>query len=372
MKCFLNFQVYKLNKKLLIFIPASCKITDGGPSGFCANNFVDVESNIFDFAYLGNIISKNTFLDTQLNNLKKKLRIYPKYIEYPEVYFWIRSLFKNCINQSYEFVMFHDVETLAFCSDLLYKHQKAILQPHCPELPSEEVLGIDEKKYKQLCEAEKIAFDKCDLIFLPNEEVTPIYKKLIVEGKVVKYILSGLKPREIESKINLGNDKINFLYIGRKNKIKGFDIIINAFKVAYNQNNNIQLYVIGHGKSEIHPAIIDVGFSDNVLLWINSVDYVLNANRQSYFDLSFLETINIGTPFIFSKTNGHIHFTNYNTEGLIPFDINENLSNVLIGVIKNHDKINNSGIKKKNRQIFLEEYTNEKYIQRFEMLIKEL
>src|SRR5260370_1156680 len=82
-------------------------------------------------------------------------------------------------------------------------------------------------------------------------------------------------------------------------------LVIDGFRFAYEKNKNIRLVICGSGARESHPGVIDLGRCERVHDWIASVDCVVNANRQSYFDLSALETLSVGTPLAVTPTQGH-------------------------------------------------------------------
>ena len=98
------------------------------------------------------------------------------------------------------------------------------------------------------------------------------------------------------------------MYIGRRNKIKGFDIVLETFRKVREKRKDINLIIIGNGEKIEEEGIIDIGFSKNPIGWYNSADYLINANRQSYFDLSIIEALTTGIPIIMSDNFGHSYY----------------------------------------------------------------
>lgn len=298
------------------------KITDGGPSGFIAQNLLDEESNFYQ-------ISRN--IDVSLNNkikqkirkiLKKDTQKFDSQFLNSFFQYWIQSTqrhFKEIEAQKYKYIYFHDIWSMKACLPLIKDTQTIILQSHCPELPSEEVASTShfntfDVEWTKV--SEKEAFNRADILIFPNQHIVKIYESLINKKSKIFYIPSGCKKTVNLSKYPL-NDKIHLLYIGRRNYIKGFDIVLEGFRQAYNLRKDIELILVGRGDKIQEEGIYDIGFSDAVHHWIYNCDYIVNCNRQSYFDLSILETLSIGTPIIVSYSYGHKEFIDDNPCGII-------------------------------------------------------
>jgi len=82
----------------------------------------------------------------------------------------------------------------------------------------------------------------------------------------------------------------------------------------------MRLILVGGGNAVSHPGVIDVGFSPEPAAWIASCDYIVSANRQSYFDLSIMEALSLGTPAIICCTGGHKEFLNLASEGIVALE----------------------------------------------------
>lgn len=259
------------------------------------------------------------------------------------------------------------------------KEQVIILQSHSPELPSQEYasstknnLGHKEKlKYEYIIQAENYSFKRANILIFPNEHCIALYNDIFPSNPKFDFILSGAKCNYNELSISdnlLDDRKINLLYIGRRNSIKGFDIVIEAFKKAYKFNNNINLIIVGNGEKVEEEGVIDIGFSKSPIAWYNSVDYVLNANRQSYFDLSVIEALSTGVPLIISENYGHKWFKD-KSELITTFDgSTEKLFNILaFGNLQKRDKNNNS-----NKELYQNYLTDDLYYDRFKHFFNKL
>ena len=212
----------------------------------------------------------------------------------------------------YKFLYFHDIYSFNDVKHLISKDQIVVFQPHAPELPSIEELktGISQKKYKAIVEIEKAVFNRANYIVLPNKNCLSIYNAVLTLKHKVLYLRTGIKAISNTSKMPIDNDKINLFYIGRRNEIKGFTLLLNSFKEASKKRNDIRLFIAGGGESVSNSNIVDIGFTNHAYDWISSMDYVISPNASSYFDLNVLEIIAIGTPLIMPTTDGHTYFEN--------------------------------------------------------------
>src|SRR5262249_26232274 len=140
----------------------------------------------------------------------------PEYWRWP--YLHARQLFAQERVWTYQFVLFHDVFTLFFCLDLLKQNQKVILQPHMPELPSQEVASLPFSTPEIVRWVEEAvtpaAFGRADIVILPNEGVLPIYESLISNSAKLVYLPSGAEQRHAVTQIPLDPQYLFFLYVG--------------------------------------------------------------------------------------------------------------------------------------------------------------
>lgn len=344
--------------KILIFYPYEININLGGPSGFIAHNLLNKPRECFVLPQdLINNERLSIFLKRYLFNKIDKT----KHIS--------RFIFKETKAKNYKYIFFHDCETLEHCRDLISNDQIVILQSHSPELPSEEVLakGCDESFVNFVAKAEKNSFDRADIIVFPNENCVPLYEQLTFDKSKLKYILSGAKEPKDLRKYPIDHSKINLLYIGRRNDIKGFDIVLNSFNGALKYRDDLNLILIGGGNKIETKNIYDLGFSSSPLNWYNSVDYVINANRKSYFDLSVIEALSTNVKMIVADNFGHEYYRN-KTSNILTFNSLEEgtLEEILL------NKLDNKKSNNENFILYQNELTDKKYFERFIEFTKEI
>ena len=104
---------------------------------------------------------------------------------------------------------------------------------------------------------------------------------------------------------------INFVYVGRIEYQKGYDIVINAMKKV---KDNVRLYMIGEGSRmpDAKERIVDAGLSDKIKLmgfqnnpfvYIKYADALILPSRWEGLPNVVLEAVYMGTPVIMTKVN---------------------------------------------------------------------
>jgi len=107
----------------------------------------------------------------------------------------------------------------------------------------------------------------------------------------------------------------SFIFIGRRQRVKGFDELIEGFRLARNINKQIMLYIAGSGGSlQGEDGIVDLGVVTNPLAWMRSVDALVSVNRQSYFDRVVIEALSVGANLLVSCTYGHTELANQSSD----------------------------------------------------------
>lgn len=326
-------KILNASTKPLIFSIYNCRINDGGPSGFLAHNLLGAQSSSYA---VSQEIVVNAYKRSRLMRLIRRFAcicdhfysLHPdaKVISKSGYSGWFRSARKHFLRlgaHRQRYIFFHDVWSLYFCADLLSNGQLVILQSHCPELPSEEVKARDSSSvvdHAVTLRAQAWAFSRANHIVFPNEHAVSPYLTLVSNKARIHYIASGSADMNIcdnSCAIPLDPSSINFLFIGRRNSVKGYDYVLSAFIEARACRKDIRLFVAGSGNKERIDGVVDLGLVPNPIQWMKSCDYVINFNRQSYFDLSLLEALSVGAPLILACTGGHKVFESLDTPGII-------------------------------------------------------
>lgn len=368
------------SKPCLIFNAYPLKVTDGGPSGFLAQNLAGTSSENYRLSEMHQAVRPQNRLLSLLHRQYSAIQLKRAFrkIGLPSRGSWFfsqletaRRSFQKESGQDYAWIWFHDVTSLFACMDLLDARQNVILQPHCPELPSDEVVkfGGRIEDVGWVKQVERTAFARANICVLPNKYVVPIYASLLRPETRIEYLLSGCRQMKAKGLLPLDPKYVYYLYLGRRMAIKGFDVVLEAFQKAHAQDSSLRLVVVGKGDQVNAPGVIDVGFSEEPAMWLESCDYLISANRQSYFDLSVMESLSVGIPLIVSCTGGHFFFKDCNSEGVysLPDAEVETLAQaLLINRKKGHD---NKFASAANQKLFREQFESRNYRIRLDRLL---
>lgn len=186
---------------------------------------------------------------------------------------------------------------------------------------------------------------------------------VVVSKKMVNDYESNLNipviyiPNSIESiPINFSNlNTNNIISVGRLEKIKGYEDLIDVFKIVISNNKDIVLNIVGTGSQEsilenkikelkLENNIKLLGFKDsNELskLYSESSLYVMSSFTES-FGLVLIEAMSHKLPCIaFDSANGARELIENAKNGfLISNRDKEEMANKILELIKNKDKIN--------------------------------
>lgn len=276
-------------------------------------------------------------------------------------------VFKAMKAEDCRYLWFMDASVYALFAPFVRKEQRIIYQPHCPELPWLEVdasTPAGEEKRRAVRASTEALFDRADHLVFPNAGAATIYRTLVRPRHRVHFLESGAAHPPTFAPIPLDPAGCYFLYIGRRNAIKGFDRVLAAFRAARRKREEIRLLVSGAGEPIDDQGVVDIGFTARVHAWIAASDCVVNANRQSYFDLSVLETLAVGTPIALTMSEGHASFARYEPPGIIslPEPVQESLERHFLTFTSALSR--NEQVRAANRRIYREGFSPAAYHRR--------
>lgn len=244
---------------------------------------------------------------------------------------------------------------------------------------SEETLN----KYK---EYEYIAFNRADYIIFPcKEAIEPYIKdkrmKEILENKKIKYLLTGTEKKSEISDENYFNQKLNIPkgafvvnYVGRHNEIKGYDILKEFAKKILEKYKNVYFVIAGkEGPIEklVHERWIECGWTTEGAKIMKNSDLFILPNRETYFDLIFLEALSLNCNILCSNTGGNKYFKKYESDKIIYFE-KENITDMVNKFEYFYKNLKNIKSQNINREIFLKDFTVEKFGENYLKLMEEI
>lgn len=332
----------------------------GGPSGYLYNlkSYIK-ENNIENIDFLNNedfIKKVEVKKEKNFEGIRKIIREFKKQL------FKTKKLEKR-INKFYKFyegdysfinnydiIHFHDVRSFYRAKNILKDFKGVtLLSSHCPKTPAQEEIEdnikMDYKTFpKKLRERlEKIdqdSFKNANYLVFPCKEAQEPYEedkniKDILEEKYrnnkILYVPTGIPIKRIEKDeeffSNKGidvKDKFIVSYIGRHNKVKGYDFLKELGIKVLEKYSDV-IFVIGGEISEEFPPIqnknwIEFGWTKEGYNIIKNSDIFVLPNEKTYFDLILLEVLSMGTPVLLSETGGNKYFKRYNENGLFYFE----------------------------------------------------
>lgn len=337
--------------KNIVFFSGGVNVRSGGPSGYIANLKSGIEAlGIDDIKFifktidnqelkLRKILVRLASFWIPIKSYRKKFRLYLS-SKISGMAFDDTSLnslyYKSFINElnKYEFdsITCHYVKDALFIRNYLNNNNstaKLILMSHSPEPPSEEIYTSEranknpyaEQNYLRWKNIEKEAFcDSADILLFPSEEsIEPYYNALpyfkeLLRRKKFLFLETGCCPlktkNSYDSLRNKYNIKTKFVisYIGRHNKIKGYDLLQKIAAVILDKRNDVTFLIGGKISNEIQPLNnerwIELGFINPADV-ITISDCFILPNRQTYFDLVLLEVLSMGCPIFATKTGGN-------------------------------------------------------------------
>jgi glycosyltransferase involved in cell wall biosynthesis len=207
----------------------------------------------------------------------------------------------------YEAIWFSDLYQYIACRPSMPARQKAVLQLHNPALPSIEAIEqpwLNARDRELIERAQRWALRDADLVVIANQGAEAIYGELLA-GRPVAHLQNAMAGEHAGEAPMLSPANTNFLFVGRRNSLKGFDLLIPAFRAAHSVDSSLRLYLIGDGAREQMPGVVDLQFSKVPQKWIAASSCVVIPNRSSYLDLNLLQALSLDAPVMLTCTEGH-------------------------------------------------------------------
>ena len=169
--------------------------------------------------------------------------------------------------------------------------------------------------------------------------------------------------------VNLSDQDINIITIGRLTWQKGYDRLIEALgKIP---NKKFQLYIIGEGEEKenlikiarqymIESRVHLLGYTDNPYRYLKAADLYVCSSRFEGLSLALEESIIVGTPVLTTECTGTKELFNNKSYGII---VNNSVEGLVYGLnqimnnpkklinIANYIEKNDNPILDKNRAI---------------------
>ena len=205
--------------------------------------------------------------------------------------------------------------------------QKQILKKTCGHL-----LGYDVLR----CASRVIALNNCE---------ADQYRAMGIEDGRIRLLPNGIDISNYANlpsrgiffkKNNIDTSKRLILYLGRLNKTKGIDLLINAFSDLSNKFDKAFLVLVGPDdgyRSKLEELINISNLGDKVLLtgFISSEEKLMAFVDSDFFvtpsfsgfPMTFLESLACGTPIITTNIGDTLEWINNNVGYVVKYDRNQ-------------------------------------------------
>lgn len=210
--------------------------------------------------------------------------------------------------------------------------------------------------------------DASKIIALTETELEQYYQMGVPKYKI-ETIPNGidlseyhhLPPRgEFREKYGIKIDEKVILFLGRIDKIKGVDLLINSFSEISKELDTVKLVMVGPDEgflNHIKKIVVDQKISDKVIFtgplykkdklasYVDADVYVL-PSRYETFPNTVLEACVCGTPVIVTNNCGISDLVNNKVGYVVDFDINK-LKDTIIKLLNDEDQKTKFGDKAK-------------------------
>jgi glycosyltransferase involved in cell wall biosynthesis len=153
------------------------------------------------------------------------------------------------------------------------------------------------------------------LVFISNAVKKTFQDNLKIDNKNSIVIYNGIGSKFFEKNTeSTPAPNNNIIFIGRLEKVKGVDILINAFSKVYNKYPNAKLTIVGEGSqfneleelaktTSAKENIIFAGRQNNVIDWLDDANiFVYPSIWEEGFGISVVEAMARGCiPITFNK-----------------------------------------------------------------------
>lgn len=216
-----------------------------------------------------------------------------------------------------------------------------------------------------------------DYFVVVSKKMVDDYKKYL--NIPIIYIPNSIE--KLPSNFSDSNSN-NIISVGRLEKVKGFEDLIDVFKIVNGKNKSVTLNIVGDGSEyeKLNNKINELGLTKNVKLlgyknakelsnlYANSSIYVMTSLSES-FGLVLLEAQSHKLPCIaMDSANGAKELIKNNVDGyLIENRDKEKMANMILELINDKDKCKEFGENAfNNSKAYLSSNTKKKWVDIFE------
>ncbi len=305
-----------------IFCPRGIRPNAGGPAGYVFNLRKGLELVESDCT----VVAPDSILQSDATS-KRNSNFLPELravVHFFKLGFRIKNQFKD-VDFS-DLVHVHSVSDVFYLKAMMGYQGRIILTPHCPEETWREKVdalnsGLESSRSRFFMKAlysyvEKYAYNHVDGFVFPSQNAKEIYRSFpgFAQNahKPTRYVTTGccdrrtsLSKEELRYKFSFQADDYVVTYIGRHNRVKGYDLLVDAFSLLGDDDIHVvcagALGEISRPKSD---SWVELGYIDNANELMEACDILVVPNRSAYFDLVIIEALSHGTVVVTTEVGG--------------------------------------------------------------------
>lgn len=370
--------------RVLEFMPKDRLKPTGGPVGYLHGLYVADQKKNKTLSFLeAKTINKAQDDRPSSSIVRFKNKIREKLVFIKALFVGRRS--KEIEKNTFDIIHFHTTLDLFYNRKSLKKFSgKTVLTSHSPTLAMKEVFtnwAFWEKMlfwplYLMMKSIDYRAFKIADYIVFPCEQAEEPYRhawkgfqKFKNNNKnKFKYLLTGTFPRkakiqrsEVRSNYNIPDETFLLSYVGRHEKIKGYDLLKEIGSELFMRDDSVMFIVAGKEYPLKRPNSkkwIEVGWTSDPHSLIAASDLFVLPNRETYFDLILLEVLSLGKMVLVSKTGGNKFFDKPEFPGVFFY---ETIDDAVLKIqqIKEMNSVEKRKLEACNYKAFLNLFDNE-------------
>lgn len=379
-------------KNVLIYLNESALEPKGGPNavGFYIHNVLKHKGiNNISFIKDNILLRKKSNIKRTVLYMQQIVRIIKRYKRFSKAF--SNGGYSSIDLNQYDIVHFHKTIDMYENRKSLENYKgKVILTSHSPVPLSrefyDEYLTPFERKfmqkfYSQLIKMDEYAFNRADIIHFPCEEAEePYYNNWLDYKRISKerkshyvYIPTGIpqaKPKrnrqEVREELHISNEDFCISYVGRHNYVKGYDKLKEIGEMVLEDEHT---WIIVAGKEEPlfgleHEHWKEIGWTNDAHSYISASDVFVLPNKETYFDIVMLEVLSLGKIVVASRTGGNRYFDKLKPNGVFLYNTIEEVISI-INKLRNMSMHERNKLGELNKKMFLENFTDEVFVNRY-------
>lgn len=378
----------------LIHFPVDKLAPKGGPAGYLYNlkhGLEELGDAEFDFLPVeGSSYEQNATLQKLVPSRIKDLRRLRNFLALLS-----REVAAPVDYSQYGAVHFHSTEDLYLHRKALETYRgKVVLTSHSPCVYHEELIArlnskdaeAHAEELKGLAVIDEYSFKRADYVIFPCPEAEEPYfhtwdgYEAVRDRSKLRYVPTGIEPvsakverSELRKRYGIPEDAFVVCYVGRHNKIKGYDLLQKAARELLD-DEDIWFLVAGregpiYGLE--HSRWVEVGWTDDPHSVIAAADTFILPNRETFFDLIMLEVLSLGQVVLASRTGGNNFFEKFGCEGIRLYDEVDELVE-LVRVVKASSAEERQAWRAAARALYEREFTVDVFARRYASVMREI